>query len=222
MTYLELLRTLHDNGATTTASLLAALNDNALLAALGVADSALVDALKHDITASNVRMALLVGDSQYRTEHFATEQACRAYCEDENASIIKNDYQGNKNKWLNDAHALEWLPVSVAEWLDYMPFNNHPLHGYICQQCGKPSPVGVGFVTGGTAAFRASHGITQCECGYSAHASAVEPEQYRFEHGHLYEYSPEQNAYIHCFVAHGCNTMADAVSAYTAALGGAQ
>lgn len=216
----ELLFTLASNGITTERALLAALNDNDHMAALGAGDASKT---LHDATASGeCLLALLVGDGRYTTEHFATEQACRAHCEAENALIIERDYQGNKEKWLNDGHALEWLPVTVTDWLDYMPFNNHPLHGYICKQCGKPSPVGVGFVTGGTAAFRASHGITQCECGYSAHASAVEPEQYRFEHGHLYEYSPEQNAYIHCFVAHGCNTMADAVSAYTAALGGAQ
>lgn len=121
MTYLELLRTLHDNGATTTASLLAALNDNALLAALGVADTALVDVLKHDINAERICLAILIGDGQNKTEYFATGTACRAYCEAENASIIERDHHGDKDKWLDAAHALEWVPVSVNEWLRYMP-----------------------------------------------------------------------------------------------------
>lgn len=168
MTYLELLRTLHDNGATTTASLLAALNDNALLAALGVADTALVDVLKHDINAERICLAILIGDGQNKTEYFATGTACRAYCEAENASIIERDHHGDKDKWLDAAYALEWVPVSVNEWLRYVPFDGHPLHGYICQQCGGFSPVGVGFVTGSAPAFRASHKLKERDCGHSA------------------------------------------------------
>lgn len=159
----ELLFTLASNGITTERALLAALNDNDHMAALGAGDASKT---LHDATASGeCLLALLVGDGRYTTEYFATSGECRAYCEAENALIIERNHDGDKERWLNDEHAMEWLPLSVAEWLDYGP-------------CGEL------------------------------------PEPYRFEHGHLYEYSPEQNAYIHCFVAHGCKTLAQAVKLF--------
>lgn len=39
--------------------------------------------------------------------------------------------------------------------------------GYICKQCGGPSPLGVGYADNTPGAYLASVPITVCECGYS-------------------------------------------------------
>jgi hypothetical protein len=48
-------------------------------------------------------------------------------------------------------------------------------HGFVCKKCGKPSPVGVGYVAPGKEAAEASAGITACECG---HSMAVDKDGY--------------------------------------------
>jgi len=40
-------------------------------------------------------------------------------------------------------------------------------HGYICKKCFGASPVGVGYVSDGSAAAAASASVTSCPCGYS-------------------------------------------------------
>lgn len=49
------------------------------------------------------------------------------------------------------------------------------VHGYVCKKCGRPSPVGVGYVAPGKEAAEASAGITACECG---HSMAVDKDGY--------------------------------------------
>ncbi len=39
--------------------------------------------------------------------------------------------------------------------------------GYVCKQCGDPSPVGVGYVDTTPGAADASAALTACGCGYS-------------------------------------------------------
>jgi hypothetical protein len=39
--------------------------------------------------------------------------------------------------------------------------------GYICKQCERPSPLGVGYVDSSDMAYERSYGLTECSCGYS-------------------------------------------------------
>lgn len=40
-------------------------------------------------------------------------------------------------------------------------------HGFFCKRCGGAAPIGIGYVTNGAAAEKASESITGCPCGYS-------------------------------------------------------
>lgn len=39
--------------------------------------------------------------------------------------------------------------------------------GYICKECGKPSPIGIGYTSYEQGAYERSKHLAQCECGYS-------------------------------------------------------
>lgn len=47
--------------------------------------------------------------------------------------------------------------------------------GFVCKQCGGPSPVGVGYVDITDGAAARSAGVTVCRCGHSVHAQATLP-----------------------------------------------
>lgn len=61
-------------------------------------------------------------------------------------------------------HAEEALPGS--SWLT-KGSRMSAGHGYVCKECGSPSPMGVGYVVGGDAAAVASAGLASCLCGLS-------------------------------------------------------
>ena len=41
------------------------------------------------------------------------------------------------------------------------------LAGYVCKACGNPSPLGIGYVSHGKAAWLASQLLSECACGHS-------------------------------------------------------
>lgn len=43
--------------------------------------------------------------------------------------------------------------------------------GFICKQCGKPAPQGVGYASWAPGAYAASVGVLRCPCGHSVHPS---------------------------------------------------
>lgn len=48
---------------------------------------------------------------------------------------------------------------------------NNTTAGYCCKECGKPSPIGVGYVDNTPGAAAASAAVIACPCGYGRSAS---------------------------------------------------
>lgn len=71
----------------------------------------------------------------------------------------------NKQELLEKAAALG-INTADSEFQEVLA-SKGAFHGYVCKACGNPSPLGIGYVSHGNAAWLASHGISECACGHS-------------------------------------------------------
>lgn len=65
--------------------------------------------------------------------------------------------------WLDAQDFAELTGITLAEAVDYIAAQT----GYICKQCGGPSPIGVGYTSDLVTVSVADNKRVSCDCGYS-------------------------------------------------------
>lgn len=166
MTNLELLQELSAAGVHSSRDAIAVLCDGEALAKLGIGDNhqQVVESLHADLLAGLVCVVVCLNDGIGRAQYFPDFGSAERYQLHKNTESARFD--GGHYVWqLYELDGyLEHLEVQASD---------SPHHGYACKECGQSSPLGVGFVADGIAAWLASQNLSQCVCGHSVRAGGA-------------------------------------------------